>query len=402
MSAAGRLPESRRAHRGWSGPSWILVLVLALGLAGKAESQEAWLVTYGPGAEVWELFGHNALWLRDPAIGLDHTFSFGYFEIDRPGFHLDFARGIMLYYGAASPVEREFAFYRSRDRSISVQRLDLSPDQVRRLHQAIDEAIYPHPQYYAYDYYRANCSTWLRDLIDQVVDGELEAVLRDRPARLNFRDHTRRMTRERPWVHTGIMLLMGRSIDGPISAWEEAFLPEALAEDLDSVSIADRPLVTERRVLHDPGVFQPPRDAQGPWLLLLVVGGLAAGMILAGSRQGGFTGRLPWRLGVFLAGLAGSLLLLMWLVSGHGDTANNLTVLLLNPLWWLLFTRLTARARNLLLLVLGSGLLVGTVVLAWPGLVQDRADLLGLLLPPLLAVLLVSARETRAGRSGRG
>ncbi|MFW5816276.1 MAG: hypothetical protein ACOCVP_05415, partial [Wenzhouxiangella sp.] len=85
-----------------------MLLVAGLAATPEGQAQEAWLVTYGPGEEVWEMFGHNALWLRDPATGLDHTYSFGYFEIDRAGFHLDFARGIMNYYGASSPAEGEF------------------------------------------------------------------------------------------------------------------------------------------------------------------------------------------------------------------------------------------------------------------------------------------------------
>ena len=178
---------------------WWLAAALLLGpLAVKAETSEpeAWLVTYGPGAEVWELFGHNALWLRDEASGLNHSFSFGYFELDRPGFHLDFARGIMLYYGAATPIERELAFYRSRERSVQVQRLALSSAQIHELHRLLDRAIFPAPQYYQYDYFFANCSTWLRDLIDQVLEGELRQQLDQQPARLNFRDHIRRMRSE--------------------------------------------------------------------------------------------------------------------------------------------------------------------------------------------------------------
>ncbi|HSH26330.1 MAG TPA: hypothetical protein VK972_00950, partial [Wenzhouxiangella sp.] len=63
----------------------LLGLVLCQGLVLTAQAREAWLVTYGPGQEVWERFGHNAIWLRDAELGLDHVYSFGYFEMDRPG-----------------------------------------------------------------------------------------------------------------------------------------------------------------------------------------------------------------------------------------------------------------------------------------------------------------------------
>lgn len=380
-----------RLHRRLGRFLQLLLLALAtLGLT-PVKAQEAWLVTYGPGAEVWELFGHNALWLRDPATGLDHTYSFGYFEIDRPGFHLDFARGIMLYYGASNLAEREFAFYRQRDRSISVQRLNFSPDQVQRLQLLLHEAIFPHPRYYAYDYFRNNCSTWLRDLIDQVLDGQLEPRLSAEPARLNFRDHTRRMTHARPWIHSGIMLLMGSSIDQPISAWEEVFLPDALARWLDQIDIDGQPLVLETRVLHDPRVFMPPERARGPWLLMLAVGLATATLILVPVfRPGWRWSRWPWHLGVFTAGLAGAVLLLMWLGTGHGDLANNWMLLLLHPLWWLLWWKMAKRWRSWFIFALLAALLLGSMILAWPGLIQDRIGQLALVVPPLLALIYVA------------
>ncbi len=376
----------------WRG-LWLLAL-LVLAVPG-ARAQEAWLVTYGPGAEVWELFGHNALWLRDPATGLDHTYSFGYFEIDRPGFHLDFARGVMLYYGASSQAQREFDFYRGRQRSIQAQRLNLAPEQVRALQRSIHDAIYPHPQYYEYDYFRNNCSTWLRDLLNEVLGGELEPKLRGEPARLNFRDHTRRMSASRPWIQTGIMLLMGPSIDQSVSAWEETFLPDALARWLDTVTIDGEPLVLETRLLHDPQVFQPPENPRSIWAWMLPAGVGAAvliGLPVLGVRRR--WARWPWHLGVLLAGSSGSLLLLMWLGSGHHDTWHNAMLLVLHPLWWLLWWP-AARARGLPVLLL-AGLVAGSLVLAWPGLFQDRPDQLLLVVPPLLAVLFTLRLSARS------
>jgi hypothetical protein len=373
----------------------LALLALLLGLfQAPVQAQEAWLVTYGPGSDVWERFGHNALWIRDDALGIDHTFSFGYFELDRPGFHRDFARGIMLYFGAAGTPDREFAFYRQRERSIELQRLNLDAEQVRTLYRLLQEAIFPQPQYYQYHYYLANCSTWLRDLLDQVVDGALAEQLQASPARLNFRDHTRRLTAERFWLHSGMMLLLGPKIDRPRSAWDEAFLPESLAKWLETVEVDGQPLVLERTTLFASDVHDPPRHAAGPWLSSLLLGLLFALLIVGFGRsgQGGWS-LLPWRLVLVLVGLAGFAVLGMWLASGHDATWRNWMALLLNPLWWLFFLPGLVRVQRAVWWLLLVSVLLGSVLMAWPGGPQFRFDQLLWVTPTCLALLWVAHRR---------
>ncbi len=91
---------------------------------------EAWLVTFGPGELYFERFGHNAIWLREPAAGLDHTFNFGYFDFEQEDFFLRFMRGRMLYFSIAQPANREFAYYRQENRSIRAQKLNLSTSSI--------------------------------------------------------------------------------------------------------------------------------------------------------------------------------------------------------------------------------------------------------------------------------
>ncbi|MGY6587168.1 MAG: lipoprotein N-acyltransferase Lnb domain-containing protein [Wenzhouxiangella sp.] len=376
----------------------LAALWLALLMGGaqlSASEPEAWLLTYGPGAEVWELFGHNAIWLRDEERGLDHSFSFGYFELDRPGFHLDFARGIMLYFGAAAPIERELAFYRARDRSIKAQRLALSSSQVRELHRLLDEAIFPAPQYYQYDYFFANCSTWLRDLLDQVLDGALRQTLQAEPARLNFRDHTRRLTAHDFWLHHGILALLGTEIDQPRTAWEEAFLPEALAESLDRQLIHGNPLVTETVWLHETDQFDPPRDATGRPLASASLGlAIAMALWLASMTGKGRAVRRRWpsRLTATVLGLLGLAPVGMWLFTGHEATHNNLMVLILNPLWLLLWRRPDAVGQAAIRYLLAGLTLIGALLLAIPGLFQDRLDQVLLLLPVAIVLLWLNQR----------
>jgi hypothetical protein len=362
-------------------------LLVLLAAPSSARAQEAWLVTYGPGQEVWEMFGHNALWLRDPETGLDHAYSFGYFEIDRAGFYVDFARGIMNYYGAASQAQREFDFYRQRGRSVSAQKLALDPEQVQALQRALHAAIYPHPQYYAYDYFRANCSTWLRDLIDQVLDGKLRPILEGATTEQTLADHTRRMTGHRPWVQTGILALMGPSIDRPLSAWEASFLPEALAHWVGRVEVDGQPLVIEQQVIHAADSVEPVSRLALLTPLPVAVGLTLAIIMLVLIRRGETTAQWTWRAGALIAGAIGTVLLIMMIFSGHHDTRWNLLALLLHPFWWLLLVPMRAQVKRTVIQCLGMAAVAGSIILAWPGLLQDRPALGIIVLPALLATM---------------
>ena len=376
----------------------VMVLLLGSLFASGLNAQQASLVTYGPGAEVWELFGHNSLWIEDEATGLDHTFSFGYFELDRPGFHRDFAEGIMLYFGAASDSETEFARYRHVDRAIRVQRLNLTPEQVRHLYRLLDEAIFPQPQYYQYDYYRANCSTWLRDLLDEVLDGALAEQLKSEPARHNFRDHTRRMTRERFWIHTGIMLTLGPAIDRPRNAWEEAFLPDRLADWLVDMEINGEPVVTNDEVIFESQSHELAEKISGPRLGYAVLGLLSLILILWPAIKGqGTVSRIPWYFGLVAAGLGGSVLLFMWLRTGHEDTWNNAMLLLLNPLWLVFLLPGLEYFKRLCWWLLAAGVASGSLLLSWPDGFQFRFDQL-LWITPLCVALLIVARLEKKSR----
>src|SRR5690606_18455677 len=104
---------------------------------------EAWLVTFGPGEIYWERFGHNAIWLREPAAGLDHTFNFGFFDFEQEDFFLRFLRGKMMYFSIAQPAAQEFQLYQQQNRSIRVQKLVLAPAEYARLRDYLLTEIKP-------------------------------------------------------------------------------------------------------------------------------------------------------------------------------------------------------------------------------------------------------------------
>jgi len=348
---------------------------------------EVWLVTYGPGEIYWQRFGHNAIWVRDARLGLDHTFNFGFFDFEQERFFLRFLLGRMLYFAAAQRAGDEFAQYVAENRGIRAQRLALDPAQASGLARHLLRAVQPENRDYLYHYYDDNCSTRVRDALDAALGGALKAATAAEPARLDRRGHTRRLTQSDFWLYLGLETVLGWPVDRPISRWDEMFIPGVLAE----VVAEQDGLVLEKRLIHPATLEPPPLTPGSVWpRYLLASAALLALLALAGRR---------WRLAglarawLVLTGLAGLVQLFFWFGTDHAVAAWNANLLLLNPLCLaLLAGKGAARLAWPLVTVCG---LVAVVQAMLPG--QYSADVVAALLPLNLG----AAWVLRAG-AGRG
>jgi hypothetical protein len=55
------------------------------------------LLTCAPGNELYSLFGHTAIRVRDARRGMDVVYNYGTFDDTDPMFYIKFMRGIMRY-----------------------------------------------------------------------------------------------------------------------------------------------------------------------------------------------------------------------------------------------------------------------------------------------------------------
>ena len=183
----------------WAGLLILLMPMLAgardaeLRIPEQGNEPEAWLLTYAPGELYWQRFGHNAIWIRDREMGIDHAFNFGFFDFNQERFLARFIQGRMLYFSAAQPAGQEFAQYRAENRTISALKLNLPPQAFIRLRDHLVNHVQPENREYLYDYYLDNCSTRVRDALDVALNGALSEHTRKMPASQNFRAQTRRL-----------------------------------------------------------------------------------------------------------------------------------------------------------------------------------------------------------------
>lgn len=235
------------------------------------------LITVGAGPVVYEMFGHNAIRIQDPARGLDVSYNWGMFDVAQEGFFWRFLLGDWQYWMAGLSSEGMIAHYVASDRGVVEQELDLTPDQRLALLGMAEFNARPENAWYRYQYFLDNCSTRVRDVLDIVLGGRLRERFGEVPGE-TFRFHTRRLTADNALVYVSLDFFMGGRGDRPITAWDEMFIPMMLRDFL-----GDTDLVTSEAVLDEAAgipLGEPPRRFLWFWLTGMMLAWLAGGAVV--------------------------------------------------------------------------------------------------------------------------
>ncbi len=367
-----------------------------------------YLLTMGPGDQVWEKFGHNAIWIHDPVQGTDRAYDYGRFDFNQPGFLPRFLKGRWIYSMGSGNVHEYMLAYQYANREVAAQELNLTQEQARALQHFLEWNDQPQNREYRYDYFRENCSTRLRDALDAVIGGQLRVLTRGRPTGTTYRWHSERLMKDDGLSYTGLLAGLGPAADRPISVWEEGFLPGKLQEHVRGITVRDAsgrsvPLVRSEHVLV--ASSRPPEPAAPPrWLWRYLLGGLLLGgaFVLLGwqsrrlrSARWGFA--VLGGLWALVAGIGGLLLLLLWTATDHAIAYRNENLFQLSPLALPLAVLIPALALGIggrwaarpawwLMLVVVASSLLGLVLKVLPGMYQVNAGIIALALPAHLGL----------------
>lgn len=374
------------------------------------------LLTMGNGEQVWELFGHTAILIHDNATGRDTVFNWGVFDSRQPNFILHFLQGLMLYQMGGATLDELLYQYRYFNRSVVSQELDLTAAQRDSLVRLIRVNARPENLQYRYDYFRDNCSTRPRDILDRVLGGQMRAKA-DSLTGTTYRSQAMRLMQgDKPLV-VGVDIGLGEPSDEQLTIWKAMFLPRYLHDFVGTLQVKDsagamHPLVRGERVLFQatrgPEPAAPPR--LGSWLLL--IGLFMAGLIVWLASRAGRSHASRVTLTIvtaawcIIAGLLGVVLTILWAATDHFFAHYNENLMVFNPLWVLLgvlvavyFT--TGRAARVTgYLAMGLAGLCVLALLSHLVFVSRQANLsiILLALPAALAIAWITAPSPR----GRG
>lgn len=325
-----------------------------LSLRAQTDSLTVSLLTCGPGQEVYNLFGHSAIRVKNEATGVDYVFNYGIFSFNTPNFVLRFTLGQTDYQLGVQYYDDFVYNYEMQGRFVHEQLLNLNADEKLKLAMLLEENYLPENRMYRYNYFYDNCSTRPRDMIEKAVNGtvvyqeEMDTPIEG----LTYRGLVHDYTKRKAWSRFGIDLLLGSEADKPISRRASMFIPflleqyfsTAQKEDLQQRSSG---LVEETHTIipqdesdwPSPTPFTPMRV----FLLLFIV---VAALTIWGIRHQ----KSLWGLDLLLfaaAGIAGCIIAFMVAFSEHPAVSPNYLLFVFHPLHLLCLPWILKKVKKL-------------------------------------------------------
>lgn len=292
------------------------------------------LYTMGQGDLMAERFGHAALCVcypDDPEGGClsdglrrrprrpsdsrppDKCYNYGTTDFSHPlSLGWGFLRGRAEFWVEAWNPVRMLRVYQRKDRSLWVQRLDLPAEQRLDIARRLVHDDTPENRYYQYHHFYDNCTTRVRDIINEATGGKLKEGTDAKPGP-TFRDYSRQGFAELPWMLLITDLFMGRDGDIHPTLWQAMFLPDYLREEVKEKLGAEPVLVYKRR---GHAFSQEVVTSGRLWVFLLGILLAIPALVTRLVRRRERTGLIP---AAVVLGLLG---LIVWVMAGVSTLAE--------------------------------------------------------------------------------
>lgn len=282
-----------------------------------AKTAKVSILTCEKGNELYSLFGHTAIRIKDEPNALDVVYNYGTFDFRTENFYLKFIKGDLRYFVSAYAFNEFYYEYTIENRSIYEQELQLTDIQKQQLFDALNHSLMSDEKYYTYKFIDRNCTNMVVDKVNQTLN--TNSIVKTTEEGQTYRQILFPYLENHFYENLGINIIFGKKVDEP---GNKLFLPNQFMESLKTAQwngkkIASPPITLLKAV---------PEEAETSYwnsffsfCIILVV--------LVATRK-------KWvYLTVFsLLGLLGLFLSVVGFYSFHEEVASNYNVLLFNPL----------------------------------------------------------------------
>jgi hypothetical protein len=300
-------------------------------------TMEISLLTCAPGSDLYSIFGHTAIRVRDSARGMDVVYNYGTFDDTDPLFYVHFTQGIMRYSLSAETFDSFMVEYEMEHRYVLAQVLNLNCSEKMQLYEALRKNTLDENRIYNYHFHTDNCTTRAARIIESNTAGPLTyyyvlpKIGPEQRSTLSFRDMIHEyLDKQRVyWPEMGIDFLLGSNLDQkPTNLEAIHFLPDYLYRGMDSAVEGNKPMVMERRTI----ISFPASGTVSVWFTPVVVFTvlffLALCLFLGRTKPVFARALLVFDIVFFtVLGLIGMLMAAVWLGRVDNVCRNNINIL---------------------------------------------------------------------------
>ncbi|MFC7356886.1 DUF4105 domain-containing protein [Jejudonia soesokkakensis] len=296
-----------------------------------SEDSEISILTVGPGEALYDKFGHSAFRVKDNTLGYDIVYNYGTYDFETPNFYTKFAQGKLLYELSFYNYEQFLASYKRQNRWIKEQVLELSLSDKEAVFNFLQNNAKDENKAYKYDFFFDNCATRMRDVLKEVLGDRLQYNDSFVEEQYTFRELIQKNVHCNSWGSLGMDVATGAVTDRDATAWQYQFLPNYVYQAATTATLdangKTQPLVKETNFLfkNNP-VTHRSNYLLSPLFIFSVISIWVLWITFRDLKRETRSRFLDAGL-LFITGVVGIILALLWFATDHSATANNYNLL---------------------------------------------------------------------------
>lgn len=282
-----------------------------------ANTAKVSILTCEKGNELYSLFGHTAIRIKDEPNALDVVYNYGAFDFRTENFYLKFIKGDLRYFVSAYAYNEFYYEYTIENRAIYEQELQLSNIQKQQLFDALNHSLMSDEKYYTYKFIDRNCTNMVVDKVNQTLN--TNCIVKTTEKGQTYREILFPYLENHFYENLGINIIFGKKVDEP---GNKLFLPNQFMESLKTAQCNGKKIASSPITLLKAAPTATEKSYWNSFFSFCIIL-----VVLVATRK-------KWiYLTVFsVFGLLGLFLSVVGLYSFHEEVSANYNVLLFNPL----------------------------------------------------------------------
>jgi hypothetical protein len=226
-----------------------------------------YLQTIGRGNGLSDLYGHTQLHIMESVSRRNFVVTWGVYDNFDPLFPINFYRGSAKFLILALPFAQSQKYYQEMKRYVEEDELVLTVEQKTNLLTRLEQTVsvvghFDSHSSYVYKIYEDNCSTRIRDVLNDLLGGSIKQRFSQESTSITVRQILREGQSVIPLSSTFLEIIANKETDRTLSAWDYMYVPLQLRRYLrlvDNPATHEKLLGSQSRLLDFPEPDQPHR-----------------------------------------------------------------------------------------------------------------------------------------------